>query len=199
MDATGTAYVAGTTSSFDFPATQDAFAYEPPGFSPFVAKLEPSGSGLVYATFLSKASYESGDAVAGGADGSVYILVRTGSMLYPNFGDVADDRFGGESELAVTKIAPDGTQILYSTFLGGEGDEWSGGIAVNAAGEAYVTGTTASADFPTTEGASDRTLGGGEDAFVAKLSADGSSLAEMPARYSAALWPVSEDQYSIGW
>ena len=179
IDAEGSAYVTGTTGSFDFPATQDAFSTKPPSlgntFSPFVVKLEPSGSGLVYATFLSKTSYESGDAVAVGADGAAYILVRVGSMLYPNFGDVADDRFGGESELAVTKIAPDGTRILYSTFLGGDGDERSGGIAVNAAGEAYITGSTRSADFPTTEGAYDRTLGG-QDAFVSKLSADGTSL-----------------------
>jgi hypothetical protein len=179
IDAEGSAYVTGNTGSFDFPATQDAFSTKPPslgtaGFSPFVVKLGPSGSGLIYATFLSKSSYESGDAVAVGADGSAYILARIGSMLYPNFGDVADDRFGGGSELAVTKLGPDGG-FLYSTFLGGDGDEWSGGIAVNAAGEAYVTGSTTSADFPTTESAYDRTLAG-RDAFVAKLSADGSSL-----------------------
>jgi hypothetical protein len=175
VDATGGVYVTGTSRSTEFPASPRAFSSAAPGFSPFVAKVTHSDSGPAYATFLSRAGDDVGHAIAVDATGAAYVLARTTSMLYPMLDGALDTRFGGGSEVIVTKLAPGATAVLYSTFLGGDGLDDPGDIAVNAAGEAYLTGRTSSADFPTTEGAYDRTVVS-FDAFVTKLSADGASL-----------------------
>src|SRR2546429_9199233 len=84
--------------------------------------------------------------------------------------------FGGGTDAFVTKLDPSGSTLVYSAYLGGISTDEGRGIAVDAAGNAYVTGKTASLDFPTTVGAFDTTLGGSTDAFVTKLDPSGSTL-----------------------
>jgi hypothetical protein len=98
----------------------------------------------------------------------------------------ADD--GGANDAFVTKLVGDGSGLVYSTFLGGTSFDPGGAIAVDAQGHAYVTGLTGSADFPTTAGAFDATFGGSSDAFVTRLSPDGSALS-----YSTFLGGADED------
>src|SRR5207249_7428376 len=87
-----------------------------------------------------------------------------------------DTTLGGTADAFVTKLNPTGAALGYSTYLGGSSGDEGSGIAVDTLGNAYVTGFTASADFPTTTGAFDTTLGGTADAFVTKLNATGAAL-----------------------
>jgi hypothetical protein len=102
----------------------------------------------------------------------------TSSTDFPTTPGAFDTALGGSSDGFVSKFAPDGKSLASSTYLGGSSDEFGIGIALDSAGSPYVSGSTFSADFPTTPGAFDTTLGGSSDGFVAKLSPDLHSLAD---------------------
>src|SRR5262249_50874931 len=125
---------------------------------------------------------DSGQAIAVGADGSAYVTGITDSSNFPTTPGALVPTPPGGGNMFVTKLTPDGTGAVYSTYLGGDAlDNFESGraIAVDAAGNAYVTGAVgAGGDFPTTAGAFQRTFGGGySDVYVAKLTPDGSALA----------------------
>src|SRR5881396_3874937 len=141
---------------------------------------------LVYSTYLGGSSSDDGYGIAVDAAGAAYVTGTTGSADF-TAGCTApctglNGTLSGRSDVFVTKINAAGTALVYSTYLGGSGYESGNGIAVDAAGAAYVTGTTSSTDFPTTPGAIQTTYGGGGsssnggDAFVSKLNAAGSAL-----------------------
>src|SRR5205823_2744995 len=118
-----------------------------------------------------------GRGIALDAAGDAYLTGYTASADFPTSGGAFDTTYNGGNDAFVTKLNPAGSALIYSTFLGGSSTEDSFGIALDTAGDAYVTGTTASADFPTSGGAFDTTYNGGDvDAFVAKLNPDGSTL-----------------------
>jgi len=185
VDGSGSAYVAGSTLSWDFPTTPGAFetTYSHGGHDAFVAKLNPTGSGLVYATFLggSKDECNSGGypfvlcSLAVDERGNAYIAGLTLSADFPTTPGALSRTPGGGQDVFVTKLNPGGTALVYSTFLGGTRDEYGYAIAVDGEGNAYVTGATGSLDFPTTPGAYDTTTIGA-DAFIAKLNPTGSAL-----------------------
>ncbi|HEV2491575.1 MAG TPA: SBBP repeat-containing protein [Terriglobia bacterium] len=199
-DPAGNAYVTGYTLSADFPTTTGAFqstfgggscGAAPPGEATpcadaFVAKLNPSGSALVYSTYLGGSSYDAGQGIGVDGAGNAYVTGFTVSTNFPTAnalqsscnncslaGAVADQ--GVSSDAFVTKLNPAGSALVYSTYLGGSGADTGSGIAVDPAGSAYVTGYTASKDFPTMNPLQPEHAGG-YDAFVAKLGADGSAL-----------------------
>ncbi len=190
VDAAGNAYVTGFTLSTDFPTTAGAFQTVNPGgvsgVSAFVTKLNPAGSGLLYSTYLGGSSTQSGltqsgNGIALGAAGNAYVTGYTVSTNFPTTAGAFQTTFaGGDGYLGdafVTKLNPAGSGLLYSTYLGGSGADSASGIAVDAAGNAYVTGTTHSTDFPITAGAFQATNHGGpRDAFVTKLNPAGSGL-----------------------
>jgi hypothetical protein len=162
VDEAGAAYVTGATRSADFPTTPGAFDTSSNGESdPFVTKLAASGGSVVYATYLGGSDSDRGSAIAIDAAGSAYV---TGSTSPDCPESACTDAF-------VTKLAASGASVVYSTPLGGSDLSSGQGIAVDAAGSAYVTGITFSANFPTTPGAFDTSSNGDADAFVAKLSA----------------------------
>jgi len=181
VDATGAAYVVGGTGSADFPTTPGAFDTSfNGGDDVFITKLNAAGSALVYSTFLGGSSDDLPSAIAVDATGAVYVTGFTSSPSdFPTTPGAFDTSFNGGStiirpaDVFVTKLDPAGSTLVYSTFLGGSGNEFSIGIAVDAMGAAYVTGTTDSTDFPTTPGAFDTSFKGG---FVTKLNAAGSAL-----------------------
>jgi hypothetical protein len=195
VDAEGAAYVAGRTFSTDFPAgcTAPCTVLDPTlggTVDYFVTKLNPTGTALVYSTYLGGSSTdEELPAIAVDAEGQAYVTGRTTSGDFPTACSpapctVLDATFGGgptpsPADAFVTKLNATGTTLLYSTYLGGSGSDAGLGIAVDAAGAAYVTGSTGSTDF--TAGCTapctvlDSTLGGG-DAFVTKLDPSGSAL-----------------------
>jgi hypothetical protein len=178
-DASGNAYVTGSTDSGDFPTTPGTFDPTTGGESDaFVTKLAPDGSALRYSTYLGGVSPESGDGIVVDRYGSAYIGGRTTSPNFPTTKGAHDRSPNDHGDAFVTKLDGQGTRLVYSTVLGGEDGDSARDIAVDPAGNAYLTGLTWSEDFPTTPEAHDRTLGccGWPDAFVSKLDATGSLL-----------------------
>ncbi len=170
VDASGAAYVTGTTGSTDFP-TENPYQTDQGGVDAFVTKLNSSGSSLVYSTYLGGSDGDHGYGITVDASGAAYVTGTTGSTDFPTENPYQDTLKGG-IDAFVTKLSSSGSSLVYSTYLGGdraEGDYSGGGIAVDAAGAAYVTGETRSSDFPTTPNAYDTSYNGVEDVFVAKF------------------------------
>jgi YVTN family beta-propeller protein len=177
VDQAGNAYVVGNTISADFPVTPGAFDTSLDSGDAFVAKLNPTGTALIYATFISGGR---GFAIAVDEAGSAYIGGDTASADFPVTPGAADPDYNDGGDAFVLKLSPDGTALAYATYLGGSGTELGFGLAVDELGQAYATGFTASADFPATPGAVDPDYNGGgpfgHDAFVAKLNPAGTAL-----------------------
>jgi hypothetical protein len=171
VDPAGNAYVAGTTSSSNFPTTAGAFQTSLNGLrDAFVAKLNANGSGLVYSTYLGGGDDESGVGIAIDRDGNAYVSGQTRSLNFPTTLGAFQPVSGGGSDAFVTKLSPTGSALVYSTYFGGSDSDSGGGIAIDGDGNAYVAGTTRSLNFPTTLGAFQPTSGGDSDAFVAKIT-----------------------------
>jgi pimeloyl-ACP methyl ester carboxylesterase len=174
VDAAGNAYVTGWTSSSNFPAVVGPDTSYNGGDDAFVAKVNPSGTGLVYAGFLGGSGWDVGRGIAVDAAGNAYV---TGETLSSNFPAVVgpDTSYNGNRDAFVAKVNPSGTGLLYAGFLGGSGLDSGSSIAVDAAGNAYVTGLTRSGDFPAVVGP-DTSYNGGDDVFVAKVNPSGTAL-----------------------
>jgi hypothetical protein len=147
--------VSGGTSSLNFPTTPGAFATTPTGNDIFVTKLNATGSALVYSTFLGGTGGGGSSAIAVDAAGNAYVTGGTSSLDFPTTADAFQPRDnGGPSDAIVARLNATGSALLYSTFLGGTNSEFGSDLALDAAGNLYVTGVTYSADFPTTRGPS---------------------------------------------
>ncbi|HQU84901.1 MAG TPA: SBBP repeat-containing protein, partial [Pyrinomonadaceae bacterium] len=180
VDATGNIYVTGV-ASISFPTTSGAFDETFNGGSDvFVTKLNPNGSALLYSTYIGASNSDLANDIAIDSSGNAYIVVRTADTIvdYPTTPGAFDTTFNGNEDVAVTKLNPTGSALIYSTFLGGSNIDVGRSIAVNANGEVFVGGTTTDdvVDFPTTAGSFDTTHNGITDYFATKISADGSSL-----------------------
>ncbi len=171
VDGHGNAYISGWTNSSDFP-TQDHFQTDQPGTDAFVTKLNIAGDGLVYSTYLGGAAEDASYAIAVGTGDNAYITGWTYSSDFPTLNPYQLDQPGGD--VFVTKLNSAGNGLEYSTYLGGDGFDDGYGIAVDDSGNAYVTGATWSADFPTQ--GSPQTDQPFLDAFVTKLNGAGDSL-----------------------
>jgi hypothetical protein len=130
---------------------------------------------LSYSTYLGGTGNDFADAITVDAAGNAYVTGSTGSSDFPSK-NPEQPRLAGNSDVFVAKLDPTGSTLVYSTFLGGGGDDVGTGIAVDNTGNAYVTGSTSSANFPTSAGAFQTALKEGQSAFVTKLAADGKSL-----------------------
>jgi Abnormal spindle-like microcephaly-assoc'd, ASPM-SPD-2-Hydin/Beta-propeller repeat len=149
VDGSGDAYVAGVTGSLNFPVKLAAQKSETGQSNAFVAKLNPSGSGLIYSTYIGGSGADSANAIAIDSTGSAYIAGSTSSTNFPVTPGAFQSTLGGTMNAFVAKLSPTGSAILYATYLGGNATDLGQGIAVNAAGNAYVTGSTTSPNFPT--------------------------------------------------
>jgi Beta-propeller repeat len=180
VDGSGDAYVIGSTKSANFPITTGAFqtSYGGSGnFEAFVTKLNASGTGLVYSTYLGGNNGDDGYGIAVDASGNAYVTGETSSANFPTIPGAFQTSYGGGGDAFVTKLNASGTGLVYSTYLGGSSGDNGYGIAVDGSGNAYVTGYTGSNNFPTTPGAFQTSYGGGPyDAFVTKLNATGTAL-----------------------
>jgi hypothetical protein len=171
VDALGNIYVAGVTSSTDFPIV-GGFDGTPNGMNDlFVAKLPPTGSSLTWSTLLGGDKDDYVNTIAVDGSGNVYVGGSTMSTNFPTTNGFNTTR-SGSFDGFVTKIAASGASILWSTLVGGSADDMVWGLAVDSTGNVYVTGTTSSADFPV-PGGFDMTLGGALDAFVMKINSAG--------------------------
>ncbi|MGH2628277.1 MAG: SBBP repeat-containing protein, partial [Anaerolineales bacterium] len=175
IDASGAAYAAGFTTSANFPASAGAFQTTYAGNEDaMVAKLTPDGTTLAYATYLGGSSGERAFGIAVDGTGSAFITGQTSSSNFPASG-AFQGTAPGNGDAFISKLAANGTALVYSTYLGGTAADRARGIAVDGAGAAYVTGRTDSTDFPTV-GAFQATLTGGRNAFISKVSPSGGSL-----------------------
>lgn len=190
VDAAGNICVSGATTSTNFPtanALQPALAGTPAsGSDVFVAKLMANGADFVYSTYLGGSSADTqvlpSNPLAVDAAGNVYLIGGTNSQDFPTVNPVQARFGGGTLDAFVTKLNANGSALVYSTYLGGSGNELATfdnnlacDIAVDVAGQAYVTGPTNSSNFPTAQ-AVQATAGGGYDAFITKFNASGSAL-----------------------
>jgi len=175
VDLHGNALVAGTTRSTNFPTANALQPVLGGGIEDaFVTKLDPTGSSLVYSTYLGGSNPDEGTGIAVDLRGNAYITGSTQSVNFPT-ANAFQENLAGAVNAFVTKLDPSGSAFLYSTYLGG-GNDAGFAIAVDLLGNAYVTGLTASANFPTTFGAFQTVFGGVQDAFVTKLDRTGSAL-----------------------
>jgi uncharacterized repeat protein (TIGR01451 family) len=180
VDGGGSAYVTGFTQSLDFPtenAVQPAMG-RPGGQNAFVAKLNPAGSALLYSTYLGGSGDEDqGNGIAIDGQGNAYVTGATSSADFPIVNALQSaSAFPERQDAFVSKLNTAGSTLIYSTYLGGGDSDVGTGIAVDDLGNAYVTGWTASFDFPT-ENPLRADKPGAVSAFVTKLKATGSALA----------------------
>src|SRR2546425_25092 len=194
VDSGGHAYVTGFTNSMNFPTTLVAFRTTSGGGAhAFVTKLNPTGSGLVYSTYLGGSSNDRGLGIAVDSGGHAYVTGRTNSMNFPTTPGAFQTTSSGGFDAFVTRLNPTGSGLVYSTYLGGSGTDQGRGIAVDPGGHAHVTGLTNSTNFPTTPGAFQAIAPvkvplGGHGAFVAALNPLGTGLV-----YSSYLGGSGED------
>ena len=169
-----------TRARATFPTTAHALQKRLQGLqNAFVTKLNPSGTAVEYSTLLGGNDYDFGFGIAVNKQGDAYVTGTTYgifSSTFPTTSNAYQTTSSGNGDAFVSKLSADGSALVYSTFLGGAGYDGGRGIALDTSGNAYVTGYTQSSAFPTTAGAAQTVLNGAEDAFVTKLSSDGSGL-----------------------
>jgi hypothetical protein len=185
VDVNGNAYVMGKTGNTlptTLGASQPAFSG---GSDAFVAKLNSTGSALVYSTYLGGSRTELGYAITVDADGSAYLTGATSSTDFPTTpgafqlacdGGPVNANGDCQWDAFVTKLNATGSELVYSTYLGGSFLDGGQGIAVDSDGNAYVAGATQSSNFPTTPGSFQPSQSGCCGAFVTKLNPSGSAL-----------------------
>ncbi len=181
-DASGNAYVTGSTSSLDFPTADPRQAALLGAQNAFLTKLDPSGK-IVFSTYHGGGSNDGAAAIALDALGNAYITGSTNSPNFPVLNPIQTYR--GGKDIFVSKFSPSGA-LLYSTFLGGSADDSGAGIAVDSFGNAFVTGQTISTDFPVKNQV--QGIAGGLNAFVEEINSAGSALV-----YSTILGGNSDD------
>ena len=180
LDSSGNAYVAGDTTSTDFPTTTGVFQATHRGGTDaktdvFVMKFNSSGSTAIYATLLGGSGDDVGSAIAVDAAGNAYVAGKTSSSGFPVTAGAFQRDLSGPEDAFVAKLNPGATAVLYCTLLGGTRQERPYGIAVDPAGNAYVGGRTTSSSFPVVAAFQPQLLGD-SDGFVAKLDPNGAKV-----------------------
>ena len=181
LDSSNNAYVTGTTGNCNvnnFPTLNPIQGTFGGRGDVFITKVNAAGSALVYSTFLGGSGFDGGGGIAVDNSGNAYVAGHAGSADFPTTNPF-QAIFGGSSDAFVAKVNAAGSALVYSTFLGGSSGEFGRDIAVDGSGNAYVTGTTASTDFPTAN-PFQATFGGSfNDAFVAKVDPSQVGLASL--------------------
>jgi hypothetical protein len=175
VDSAGEAFVVGETSSNNFPTLAPLQANNEGGGDGFVTKLNATGSGLVYSTYLGGSGADSANDVALDGAGEAFVVGSTISANFPTASALQGTYGGGLHDAFVTKLDSVGSMLVYSTYLGGSDDDEGNSVAVDAAGEAFVTGYTASVDFPTASPIQSSNAGK-QDVFVTGFRTSGTSL-----------------------
>ena len=177
IDNNGNAWIVGKTTSSDFPVTSNAYQKSAASqySEAFLCEISADGSQLLYSTYFGGSSNEYGYAIASDSNGNIYILGQTTSTNLPVTSNAYQTTRNGNADAFVAKFDSTGS-LLYSTYFGGSGVDNPRGIAVDSQGNVYIVGQIYTIPIPTTSNAIQTDLIGSYDAFVAKLSADGSTL-----------------------
>ncbi|HEV2350698.1 MAG TPA: SBBP repeat-containing protein [Terriglobia bacterium] len=184
VDSAGEAFVTGTTASNNFPITSAVQTNYAGDGDVFVVKLTAAGTGVLYSTYLGGGGADTGTSIAIDSSGNAYVAGKTTSPDFPVTTGVFQPVYGGEGDGFITKIAPAGSSLVYSSFIGGSASDSVQALAIDSSGSAYLTGSTESSDFPTVtplqignDGCS--VVNGSQsctpDAFVVKVSPSGAS------------------------
>ncbi|MBI2271837.1 MAG: SBBP repeat-containing protein [Bacteroidetes bacterium] len=176
-DSQGNAYVTGWYDGTGFPTKAGNYdASYNLATDVFVFKLNPTGTNIIFGTYVGGNQKDEGNGINIDTQGNVYVTGQTASPNFPTTAGAFDVSYNGVAEAFVLKLNPTGTTLIYSTYLGATSTRGSG-IVVNGAGEAFISGTTADPAFPVTAGCYDNTFNGGpSDIFVTKLNAGGSAV-----------------------
>ncbi len=177
IDVSGNTYITGYTLSINYDITAGAFQMTNGGnYDVFVTKLNSTGTALIYSTYIGGSNNDFGYSIAIDGSGNVYVSGMTLSTNYDITPGAFQTTKGGVYDVFVTKLNSTGTALVYSTYIGGSGDEEGFGIAIDVSGNAYITGYTSSTNYDITAGAFQTTRGGGYDVFVTKLNSTGTAL-----------------------
>ncbi|MFC1683787.1 SBBP repeat-containing protein, partial [Candidatus Zixiibacteriota bacterium] len=177
VDGSGNTYITGLSESFDFPTTTGAFdTSRAGGFDVFIAKINSSGSALVYSTLLGGLAFDEGICAVVDPAGHAYLTGPTKSFDFPITLQALDTSYNGDFDVFVVKLCPTGDSLDYSTFLGGTSEDGAYAIEIDDSGCIYIAGETFSSDFPTVPWAFDTSHNGGRDAFAAKIKPSSDTL-----------------------
>ena len=171
IDSSGHAFVTGFTVSSDFPTTAGAFRRAFQEEEAFVTKLNAAGTGLLYSTFIGGSSFDAGGDVAVDSSGNAYVAGFTVSPNFPTTTTAFQRVENGGFDQFVSKLNAAGSGLIYSSLLGGTGDDISfPAIALDSSNNVYIVGQTGATDFPVTPDAFQRKFAGGfRDSFVVKV------------------------------
>jgi uncharacterized protein (TIGR03437 family) len=175
VDASGNAYVTGYTNRKDLILANALQSTYKGSQAAFVSKVNPSGTALIYATYLGGSGTDKANAIAADSAGNAYITGSTTSSDFPVAG-ATQSKYGGDLDAFVTKIKADGSALVYSTYLGGSSGDLGFGIGLDGAGNVWVGGTTTSQDFPLVNALSAAFQFFEPDLFVTEFKADGSAV-----------------------
>jgi len=179
LDSNNNIYIAGTTSSTNFPLHGAAYGSNAGLADLFVTKIDAAGANILYSTYIGGSGQDRGDGIAVDANGNAFVVGRvdSSSVNFPTTaGSFGPNYRGGDFDGVVFKLNGQGNALVYSGFLGGEENDSTEGVIVDGTGNAYVTGGTKSAAFPTTITAYQGTRAGDTDAFLTKINPSGSAL-----------------------
>jgi hypothetical protein len=178
LDPNNNPIITGYTSSSDYPVTAGTFQVNTnPSNNIIITKLNSTGSALTYSTFIGGTGLDIGKSIEVDNVGNIYIAGYSYASDFPVTPGAAQSVFGGSLDAVVVKINNSATLLQYATYVGGNDEDYGYSIAIDGAGNAYITGETKSTNFPVTFGALQTTYGGSlRDAFVTKLNASGTSF-----------------------
>ena len=177
----GSVIVAGGTSSGDFPTTAEAFdtSYNFLDYNysdVFVASLSWDGRELIYSTYLGGFAHDYARSLTSDGEGGVFVVGVTRSPEFPTTDGAFDRTFNGENDAFVARLSEDGSDLIFSSYLGGSLRDEANGVASDGAGGVVLAGSTECDDFPTTEGSFDISHNGNFDTFIARLSGNRGEL-----------------------
>ena len=173
LDPTGNVYVTGITASATFPAASSAFQTTYAGDGDiFVAEFNPTATGLLFATFLGGTGTDTPAEILLSSFGNLFLVGSTTSSNFPTTSGVLQPDYAGNQDAFLTEMKPDGSALIYSTYIGGTGTDFGTAVALDGAGNAYVAGSTQSTDFPTKNPIQPGNVGQ-YDAFVTEVSPTG--------------------------
>ncbi len=176
-DLDGNLVIVGTTPSPDFPTTENAFCRKFTGDKDiFITKIDPIHNKVVFSTLIGGAGNDWAPAMTIDNDNNIIIAGRTNSEDFPLKGPSYGAFTQGKFNIMVTKLKPDGSELVYSTLIGGTDDDWAFDITSDKNNDVYITGVTKSGDFPVSKNAFDTSYNGGDDAILLKLSSDGKEI-----------------------
>jgi hypothetical protein len=175
VDASGAAYVAGDTTSTNFPVVNPLQSTNAGRADAFVSKLNPTGSALIYSTYFGGGRTDSALGIALDGSGGAVVVGYSWSSLFPTTAAAVQAGNAGYGDAFAFKLAADGGSAIYSTLFGGSGDDWANAVTLDASGNAYIVGVTSSPDFPAVN-AIQPALGATYNAFVTALDPLGTTF-----------------------